>query len=118
MLQKLKCLAEQFNLAVLLTNQVTADPGAGAALVADAKKPVGGHILAQLLHARDELPAGIAQPERHHLRLPLGEAQPLDREGVLLLSLPLPLFVLRLATRELLRLGALLLARAEQLRAQ
>ena len=49
-LQKLKCLAEQFNLAVLLTNQVTADPGAGAALVADAKKPVGGHILA---HASD-----------------------------------------------------------------
>ena len=49
-LHRLRVLAEQFNLAVLLTNQVMADPGAGAALVADAKKPVGGHILA---HASD-----------------------------------------------------------------
>ena len=49
-LQKLKMLAEQFNLAVFLTNQVMADPGAGAAFVADAKKPVGGHILG---HASD-----------------------------------------------------------------
>ena len=44
----LKRLAEQFNLAVLYTNQVTADPGAMA--MQDAKKAVGGNIIA---HASD-----------------------------------------------------------------
>jgi RecA/RadA recombinase len=31
---------------VLITNQVCADPGGAAMFVADAKKPIGGHVLA------------------------------------------------------------------------
>ena len=45
-LSKLTKLAEQFNVAVFLTNQVTADPGATMSFVADPKKPIGGNILA------------------------------------------------------------------------
>eukprot|EP00999_Lentomonas_sp_LEN2_P002660 NODE_536_length_1386_cov_108.259730_g501_i0.p1 GENE.NODE_536_length_1386_cov_108.259730_g501_i0~~NODE_536_length_1386_cov_108.259730_g501_i0.p1 ORF type:complete len:353 (-),score=72.66 NODE_536_length_1386_cov_108.259730_g501_i0:227-1285(-) len=46
MLSRLIKLAEEFNVAVVLTNQVTADPGATATFTPDPKKPVGGHILA------------------------------------------------------------------------
>ena len=45
-------LAEIFNLAVVMTNQVCADPGAGATFVQDAKKAVGGHVLAHLVDTR------------------------------------------------------------------
>jgi len=46
MLNRLTKVAEEFNVAVVITNQVSADPGGGAMFVADAKKPVGGHVLA------------------------------------------------------------------------
>ncbi|KAL6078985.1 Meiotic recombination protein DMC1 B [Balamuthia mandrillaris] len=46
MLSKLMKVAEEFNVAVFITNQVVSDPGGGAMFVADAKKPVGGHVLA------------------------------------------------------------------------
>lgn len=45
MLSKLKKLAEEYNIAVLLTNQVMADPS-GQMFVMDPKKHVGGHIMA------------------------------------------------------------------------
>ena len=45
-LSKLMKLAEQFNVAVLLTNHVMADPGATMTFTADPKKPIGGHVLA------------------------------------------------------------------------
>ncbi|KAH7390867.1 DNA recombination and repair protein Rad51, partial [Phaeosphaeria sp. MPI-PUGE-AT-0046c] len=46
-LSKLTHVAEEFNVAVLLTNQVQSDPGASALFAsADGRKPVGGHILA------------------------------------------------------------------------
>jgi len=45
-MSKLIKLANEFNLAILITNQVVADPGAAAMFVQDAKKPIGGHILA------------------------------------------------------------------------
>lgn len=45
-LSKLIKLAEQFNVAVLLTNQVMSDPGSTMTFTADMKKPVGGNILA------------------------------------------------------------------------
>lgn len=46
MLSKLVKLAEEFNIAVLITNQVQADPGATMTFVAGgALKPIGGHIL-------------------------------------------------------------------------
>ena len=38
--------SEEYNVAIYITNQMTADPGAGMSFVADPKKPVGGHILA------------------------------------------------------------------------
>ena len=49
-------LAAEFNIAVLLTNQVTADPG--NMFVADAKKPVGGNMLAHYVHTRVHLRKG------------------------------------------------------------
>lgn len=45
-LSKLIKLAEQFNVAVLMTNQVMSDPGATMTFTADPKKPIGGNILA------------------------------------------------------------------------
>lgn len=40
-------LCTEFNVAVLMTNQVQSDPGASALFQsADGRKPVGGHILA------------------------------------------------------------------------
>ncbi|KAH7825012.1 putative Meiotic recombination protein DMC1 [Monocercomonoides exilis] len=39
-------IAEEFGVAVLVTNQVVADPGAAAMFQADPKKPIGGHIMA------------------------------------------------------------------------
>ena len=49
---KLKEIAEVFNIAVIITNQVTADPGAAAAFVADPKKAVGGNIIAHISDTR------------------------------------------------------------------
>lgn len=46
-LSKLTHMAEEFNVCVLMTNQVQSDPGASALFAgADGRKPVGGHILA------------------------------------------------------------------------
>jgi meiotic recombination protein DMC1 len=53
-LSRLMKLAEQFNVAVVLTNQgmffltlVMADPGGGmGSFMGDTKKPIGGHVLA------------------------------------------------------------------------
>ncbi|KAF9434156.1 Meiotic recombination protein dmc1 [Entomortierella beljakovae] len=46
MLSRLTKIAEEFNVAVYLTNQVQSDPGATMTFVADPKKPVGGHVMA------------------------------------------------------------------------
>ena len=43
---KLCRIAEEFNICVYITNQMTSDPGATLSMVSDPKKPVGGHILA------------------------------------------------------------------------
>lgn len=45
-LSTLQKLADEFNVAVYITNQVVADPGAAAMFSADPKKPIGGHIMA------------------------------------------------------------------------
>ncbi|KAK8245995.1 DNA recombination and repair protein Rad51 [Phyllosticta capitalensis] len=46
-LMKLSQVAHEFNVVVLMTNQVQSDPGANAMFAgADGRKPVGGHILA------------------------------------------------------------------------
>ena len=77
-LAEVKNLAEIFNLAVVITNQVTADPGAAAAFVQDAKKAVGGHIVAHITDTRVALRKGkgdqrIARIEQHPM-MPTGEA--------------------------------------------
>jgi len=44
-LSRLIKIAEQFNVAVFVTNQVMSDPG-GTMAYGDAKKPIGGNIMA------------------------------------------------------------------------
>ena len=45
-LSRLHKLAEQFNVAIFMSNQVMADPGMNAAYAVDPKKPIGGNIMA------------------------------------------------------------------------
>ncbi|KAL7711896.1 Meiotic recombination protein DMC1 [Entamoeba marina] len=46
MMNKLIKICEEFNVAVVITNQVMSDPGANAMFVSDPKKPIGGHVIA------------------------------------------------------------------------
>ncbi|CUA76539.1 Meiotic recombination protein dmc1 [Schizosaccharomyces pombe 972h-] [Rhizoctonia solani] len=57
MLAKLAKLSEEFNIVVLLTNQVQADPGATMAF-APTVKPIGGHILSHASATRIMLRKG------------------------------------------------------------
>ncbi|CAB1438146.1 unnamed protein product [Pleuronectes platessa] len=58
MLSRLQKISEEYNVAVFLTNQMTADPGAGMTFQADPKKPIGGHILAHASTTRISLRKG------------------------------------------------------------
>ncbi|KAG2226773.1 hypothetical protein INT45_005738 [Circinella minor] len=58
MLNRLTKIAEEYNVAVFLTNQVSSDPGGGMVFVSDPKKPVGGHILAHASATRVYLRKG------------------------------------------------------------
>jgi len=58
MLSKLQKISEEYNVAVFITNQMTADPGATMSFQADPKKPVGGHILAHASTTRISLRKG------------------------------------------------------------
>lgn len=60
MLSKLTRIAEEFNVAVYLTNQMTADPGATLSF-GDTKKPIGGHVLAHASATRLYLRKGKAE---------------------------------------------------------
>ncbi|KAF7981116.1 hypothetical protein HWV62_34839 [Athelia sp. TMB] len=61
-LSKLTRLSEEFNVAVLLTNQVQSDPGATMTFVAGgALKPIGGHILSHASATRMFLRKGRAE---------------------------------------------------------
>ncbi|GKB67023.1 meiotic recombination protein DMC1, partial [Tanacetum coccineum] len=51
MLSRLIKIAEEFNVAVYMTNQVIADPGGGV-FISDPKKPAGGHVLAHAATVR------------------------------------------------------------------
>ena len=46
MLSRLSRLSEEFGIAVFMTNQVQADPGASMMFASADRKPVGGHVLA------------------------------------------------------------------------
>lgn len=48
----------KYNVAVFVTNQMTADPGATMTFQADPKKPIGGHILAHASTTRISLRKG------------------------------------------------------------
>lgn len=56
-------LADEFGVAVLISNQVVAQVDAGAMFQADPKKPIGGHIL------------GHASTTRLYLRKGRGETR-------------------------------------------
>ncbi|KAH6577946.1 hypothetical protein BASA50_010147 [Batrachochytrium salamandrivorans] len=58
MLAKLTRISEEFNVAVYLTNQMCADPGAMMSFGADPKKPIGGHVLAHASATRLYLKKG------------------------------------------------------------
>ena len=51
-------IVDMFNLAVFITNQVTADPGAATIFSADSKKPIGGHVMAHASTTRLMLKCG------------------------------------------------------------
>ena len=51
-------ISEEFNIAVFITNQISADPAGGMTFVADPKKPVGGHVLAHASTTRLSLRKG------------------------------------------------------------
>ncbi|XP_075949408.1 meiotic recombination protein DMC1/LIM15 homolog isoform X1 [Anarhichas minor] len=61
MLSRLQKISEEYNVAVFITNQMTADPGAGMTFQADPKKPIGGHILAHASTTRISLRKGRAE---------------------------------------------------------
>ncbi|KAJ6504405.1 Rad51-domain-containing protein [Mycena vulgaris] len=63
MLSKLTKLSEEYNIAILLTNQVQSDPGATMTFVAGgALKPIGGHILSHASATRMFLRKGKIFP--------------------------------------------------------
>jgi meiotic recombination protein DMC1 len=57
-LSSLTKLAEQFQVAVYLTNQVQSDPSGAMTFVVDAKKPIGGNIMAHACTTRLMLKKG------------------------------------------------------------
>ncbi|KAL3674062.1 hypothetical protein V7S43_000014 [Phytophthora oleae] len=52
--------AEEFNIAVLVVNQVMADPGANATF-GQISKPVGGHVMSHGVHTRVLMQKGRAE---------------------------------------------------------
>ncbi|KAK9808541.1 hypothetical protein WJX73_006517 [Symbiochloris irregularis] len=61
LMSRLKKIADEFNVAVVITNQVMSDPSGGAMFVADPKKAVGGHVLAHASTVRLSLRKGKAE---------------------------------------------------------
>ena len=57
-LSRLLKISEQFNVAVLITNQVMSDPGGNPSFAGDMKKPIGGNILAHASTTRLSLRKG------------------------------------------------------------
>ncbi|XP_021932532.1 meiotic recombination protein DMC1/LIM15 homolog isoform X2 [Zootermopsis nevadensis] len=58
LLSRLQKISEEYNVAVFITNQMTADPGATLMFQADPKKPIGGNILAHASTTRIALKKG------------------------------------------------------------
>jgi len=60
-MNKLQKLSEEFNVAVVLTNQVMSDPGGGCAFMPSHPKAIGGHVLAHFSTCRIFLRKGRAE---------------------------------------------------------
>ncbi|KAL8271335.1 hypothetical protein Esti_004774 [Eimeria stiedai] len=58
MLSSMLKMSEQFNVCIVLTNQVMSDPGGGLTFVANPTKPVGGHVLGHASTTRLSLRKG------------------------------------------------------------
>ncbi len=58
MMSRIQKISEEYNVAVFITNQMTADPGAAMSFQADPKKPIGGNILAHASTTRIMLRKG------------------------------------------------------------
>lgn len=54
-------MAQEWNLSIVFTNQMSANPAGGMTFVADPKTPVGGHILAHGVQARVYLKKGSGE---------------------------------------------------------
>ncbi|XP_068650500.1 meiotic recombination protein DMC1 homolog [Aristolochia californica] len=67
MLSRITKIAEEFNVAVYMTNQVIADPGGGM-FISDPKKPAGGHVLAHASTVRLMFRKGKDYSRRHSRR--------------------------------------------------
>lgn len=57
-LRKLQRIADEFGVAVVITNQVVASVDGGAFMGGDTKKPIGGHIIAHASQTRMSLRKG------------------------------------------------------------
>ncbi|KAE9975573.1 carboxymethylenebutenolidase [Venturia inaequalis] len=85
-LARLNHIAQEFNVAVFMTNQVQSDPGASALFAgADGRKPVGGHVLAHASHTRILLRKGRGDERVAKLQdspdMPEGEATYIITQG-------------------------------------
>merc|ERR1712107_791697 len=58
MMSKLQKISEEYNVAVMVTNQMTSDPVATMSFQADPKKPIGGNIIAHASTTRISLRKG------------------------------------------------------------
>ena len=54
-------IVPQYNVAAVMTNQMTSDPSGGMTFVADPKKPIGGHVLAHTVQTRLSLRKGSGE---------------------------------------------------------
>jgi DNA repair protein RAD51 len=57
-LRMLQRIADEFGVAVVITNQVVAQVDGGAMFACDSKKPIGGHIIAHASTTRLSLRKG------------------------------------------------------------
>jgi len=60
-LRTLQRIADEFGVAVVITNQVVAQVDGAAMFAGDAKKPIGGHIIAHASTTRLSLRKGRAE---------------------------------------------------------
>ena len=63
-LRTLQRIADEFGVAVVITNQVVAQVDGASMFAADSKKPIGGHIIAHASTTRLSLRKGRGESEQ------------------------------------------------------